>query len=173
MIRYAVHHPLLFSNPIGIFSSPHACRPSWRPVPLPVKDAVPAIRVQDAPGMIDDPVTRIVTIIFRHAQDLSYQPGVFVPADQTRNLAVCGNTPFRYFLNNRKYLVYQILVYHAAPHSIFRTFDGNRAFFLTPSISTNLRFLSTPTESPVAYRGLRVAHVYDTSAAYPLFTGET
>ena len=49
VIRYAVHRPLLFSNPIGIFSSPHACRPSWRPVPLPVKDAVPAIRVQDAP----------------------------------------------------------------------------------------------------------------------------
>ena len=77
--------------------------------------------------------------------------------DQPRNLAVRGNTPFRYFLNNRKYLVYQILVYHAAPHGIFHTLDGNRAFFLTPSISTNLRFLSTPTKYPVAYRELRVA----------------
>ena len=107
--------------------------------------------------MIDDPVTRIVTILFRHAQDLSHQPRVLVPADQPRNLDVRGNTPFRYFLNNRKYLVYQILVYHAAPHGIFHTLDGNRAFFLTPSISTNLRFLSTPTKYPVAYRGLRVA----------------
>ena len=107
--------------------------------------------------MIHHPMAGIGPIVLRPAEYLSHQAGVALPADQPRNLAVRGNTPFRYFLNNRKYLVYQILVYHAAPHGIFHTLDGNRAFSLTPSISTNLRFLSTPTKYPVAYRGLRVA----------------
>ena len=107
--------------------------------------------------MIHHPVTGVFPIKLRHTENFTDQPCIFLSADQTGNLSVGGNFSLRYFLNNRKYLVYQILVYHAAPHGIFPTLDGNRAFFLTPSISTNLRFLSTPTKYPVAYRGLRVA----------------
>lgn len=67
------------------------------------------------PRMIDNPVARIVTVIFRHAQNLSHQPGMLVPADQPRDLAIRGHAPFRYLLNDGKYFVYQVVVENTMP----------------------------------------------------------
>lgn len=67
------------------------------------------------PRMIDNSVARIVTVIFRHAQNLSHQPGMLVPTDQPRDLAICGHAPFRYLLNDGKYFVYQVVVENTMP----------------------------------------------------------
>ncbi len=62
------------------------------------------------PCMVDDSMARICAVVFRHSKNLSYQSGIFVPPDQARDLTICGDASFRYFLNNGKYLIYQILV---------------------------------------------------------------
>lgn len=69
------------------------------------------------PRMVDHPVAGIVTIIFRHAENLSHEPGMLVPADQPRDLAIGGHAAFRYFLNDGKYFVYQILVEDTLPRA--------------------------------------------------------
>ena len=67
------------------------------------------------PRMIDNPVAGIFAVIFRHAKDLSHQPGILVPTDQPRDLAICGHAPFRYLLNDGKYFVYQVVVENTMP----------------------------------------------------------
>ena len=67
------------------------------------------------PRMVDDSVARILAVLLRHAEHLSHQPGVFLPADQTRNLAVCGDTSLRYLFDNGKNLVYQVFARNTLP----------------------------------------------------------
>ena len=63
-----------------------------------------------SPRMIDDSVARIFAIVFRHSKNLSHQSGILVPSDQTCDLAICGDAPFRYFLNDGKDFIYQIVI---------------------------------------------------------------
>ena len=71
----------------------------------------------EPPRMVDNSVARIFAIIFCHAKNFSYQPGVFVPSDQPCDLAICGNATFRYFFNNRKYFVYQVFMENMIPRT--------------------------------------------------------
>ena len=62
------------------------------------------------PRMIDHPVTGIVSVVFRHAQNLPHEPRIPVPSDQPGNLAVCGDPAPGDFCNDREDFINQTFI---------------------------------------------------------------
>ena len=62
------------------------------------------------PRMIDHPVTGIVSVVFRHAQNLPHEPRIPVPSDQPGNLAVCGDPAPGNFLHNGEDFIDQMFI---------------------------------------------------------------
>ena len=51
--------------------------------------------------VVDHAKTGILSVVFRHAENFTYKPGVFIPANQLCNLTVSSHTSLGDFFYNR------------------------------------------------------------------------
>ena len=59
--------------------------------------------------MINNPMAWIISVKLGHTQHFADEPGVFVPSDQTCNLAIGSHTSFRDFFYSRQDFIFPLI----------------------------------------------------------------